>query len=122
MKKLLYPAIGAAAAVIVLVVIIVFFPIDGGQKIMGQAETSSAAINDQSDGTNEGGTKKSAEEYYLLLTEGKVCIYRGDDKVFYDYAAVNMDSMPVEVREQLKYGLYLDNIEELYDFLQTYSS
>ena len=65
-------------------------------------------------------TKK--ETFYLIYSEGRLCIYRGDDKIFYDYADVAVNLMPVEIREQLKYGLYITGEQELYEFLQTYSS
>ena len=65
-------------------------------------------------------TKK--ETFYLIYSEDRLCIYRGDDKIFYDYADVAVNLMPVEIREQLKYGLYITGEQELYEFLQTYSS
>ena len=62
------------------------------------------------------------ETFYLIYSEDRLCIYRGDDKIFYDYADVAVNLMPVEIREQLKYGLYITGEQELYEFLQTYSS
>ena len=35
---------------------------------------------------------------------------------------INMNSIPAEIREQLKLGLYIDGEENLYNFLQAYSS
>ena len=63
-----------------------------------------------------------ADTFYLIYSEDRLCIYRGDDKIFYDYADVAVNLMPVEIREQLKYGLYITGEQELYEFLQTYSS
>ena len=40
----------------------------------------------------------------------------GDDKIFYDYADVAVNLMPVEIREQLKYGLYITGEQELTNF------
>ena len=59
---------------------------------------------------------------FRSYSEDRLCIYRGDDKIFYDYADVAVNLMPVEIREQLKYGLYITGEQELYEFLQTYSS
>ena len=64
----------------------------------------------------------SSETYYLILQENKVSIYRDEGHIFYDYADVNLDTMPIEILEQLKLGLYIAGEDELYDFLQTYSS
>lgn len=64
----------------------------------------------------------SSEMYYLILKENKVSIYRADGEIFYDFADVRLETMPVEILEQLKLGLYIKGEDELYDFLQTYSS
>ena len=88
-----------------------------------RAETDSTSLADTSAGiyaNGKGQTKK--ETFYLIYSEGRLCIYRGDDKIFYDYADVAVNLMPVEIREQLKYGLYITGEQELYEFLQTYSS
>ena len=39
------------------------------------------------------------ETFYLIYSEDRLCIYRGDDKIFYDYADVAVNLMPVEIRE-----------------------
>jgi hypothetical protein len=82
-----------------------------GEDSNGNTEHNSAGLKE--DGNNS---------YYLLLSDNKITIYKGIDKKFYDYADVDLATMPIEVREQLKYGLYITTEEELYDFLQTYSS
>ena len=43
-------------------------------------------------------------------------------EVFYDYADINMDSLPDDIRERLTKGIYFEGEAQLYDFLQTYSS
>lgn len=42
--------------------------------------------------------------------------------MFYDYADINMDSLPDDIRERLTKGIYFEGEAQLYDFLQTYSS
>ena len=88
-----------------------------------RAETDSTSLADTSAGIYaivKVLTKK--ETFYLIYSEDRLCIYRGDDKIFYDYADVAVNLMPVEIREQLKYGLYITGEQDLYEFLQTYSS
>ena len=51
-----------------------------------------------------------------------VVIYTEPDRKFYDNADINMEVLPPEIREQLKLGMYMDGEDNLYDFLQTYSS
>lgn len=88
-----------------------------------RAETDSTSLADTSAGIYANGKVQTKKEtFYLIYSEGRLCIYRGDDKIFYDYADVAVNLMPVEIREQLKYGLYITGEQELYEFLQTYSS
>ena len=86
-----------------------------------RAETDSTSLADTSAGIYANVQTKK-ETFYLIYSEDRLCIYRGDDKIFYDYADVAVNLMPVEIREQLKYGLYITGEQELYEFLQTYSS
>ena len=88
-----------------------------------RAETDNTSLADTSAGIYANGKVQTKKEtFYLIYSEGRLCIYRGDDKIFYDYADVAVNLMPVEIREQLKYGLYITGEQELYEFLQTYSS
>ena len=88
-----------------------------------RAETDSSSLADTSAGIYANGKVQTKKEtFYLIYSEDRLCIYRGDDKIFYDYADVAVNLMPVEIREQLKYGLYITGEQELYEFLQTYSS
>ena len=88
-----------------------------------RAEPDSTSLADTSAGIYANGKVQTKKEtFYLIYSEDRLCIYRGDDKIFYDYADVAVNLMPVEIREQLKYGLYITGEQELYEFLQTYSS
>ena len=88
-----------------------------------RAETDSTSLADTSAGIYANGKVQTQKEtFYLIYSEDRLCIYRGDDKIFYDYADVAVNLMPVEIREQLKDGLYITVEQELYEFLQTYSS
>ena len=88
-----------------------------------RAETDSTSLADTSAGIYANGKVQTKKEtFYLIYSEDRLCIYRGDDKILYDYADVAVNLMPVEIREQLKYGLYITGEQELYEFLQTYSS
>lgn len=79
------------------------------------AETDSTSLADTSAGIYANGKVQTKKEtFYLIYSEGRLCIYRGDDKIFYDYADVAVNLMPVEIREQLKYGLYITGEQELY--------
>lgn len=140
MKK--YYWLAAVAAVFILFLsgfcVIAHFASKGSDKDIVQKETfhyqpedteydySQNGVTEQERGSEgvyaNGRAKMEKESYYLIYSEGRVCIYRGEDKIFYDYAEINMDTMPIEIKEQLKCGLYVTGEQELYEFLQTYSS
>ena len=77
-----------------------------------EEQTSAISVSDS----------REVKSFYLVMKEGQVIIYNEPDRTFYDYADINIELLPPEIFEQLKLGLYIDGENELYDFLQTYSS
>ena len=71
-------------------------------------------------------TESEEYQYVLKYERETLRIYRNiaDEgrEVFYDYADINMDSLPDDIRERLTKGIYFEGEAQLYDFLQTYSS
>ena len=124
MKRLEW--ISAAAGILLLFIAgfgCIFFFASKEETFVYRAETDSTSLADTSAGIYANGKVQTKKEtFYLIYSEDRLCIYRGDDKIFYDYADVAVNLMPVEIREQLKYGLYITGEQELYEFLQTYSS
>ena len=71
-------------------------------------------------------TESEEYQYVLKYERETLRIYRNiaDEgrEVFYDYADINIDSLPDDIRERLTKGIYFEGEAQLYDFLQTYSS
>ena len=71
-------------------------------------------------------TESEEYQYVLKYERDTLRIYRNivneGREVFYDYADINMDSLPDDIRERLIKGIYFEGEAQLYDFLQTYSS
>jgi hypothetical protein len=71
-------------------------------------------------------TESEEYQYVLKYERDTLRIYRNivneGREVFYDYADINMDSLPDDIRERLTKGIYFEGEAQLYDFLQTYSS
>jgi len=86
----------------------------------GYKADSEKNVNGGGADTAVGGSRND-ELYYLLYTRERVEIYTGDG-VLYDYADVKTDLMPEETLSELKQGMYIRGNEDLYDFLQAYSS
>lgn len=66
----------------------------------------------------------SAETYeFMLVNDGNyVTVYRLPENEIYEYTDVIMDVLPAELQEEIQRGKYLKNEEELYNFLENYTS
>jgi hypothetical protein len=60
--------------------------------------------------------------YFLIYGDGILNIYIGEDMYFYDYAQINWEMLSQDMQTQLLRGMYVEGEQDLYDFLQTYSS
>ena len=60
--------------------------------------------------------------YYLLEKNGYVVVYLSDKETIYEYTSIDVETLPVTVQNEVKNGKYSEDIEELYGFLENYSS
>lgn len=61
-------------------------------------------------------------EFLLVNDNNYVTVYRLPEKELYEYTDVIMDVLPAELQEEVQQGKYLKNEEELYNFLENYTS
>ena len=50
------------------------------------------------------------------------CYYLSDKKTAYEYTDILYDELPATIREEIRNGKYMESTEELYGFLENYSS
>lgn len=60
--------------------------------------------------------------YYLMEVNGYVVVYLSDKVTPYEYTAIAYDELPPTVRTEVRNGKYIESPEELYGFLENYSS
>ena len=60
--------------------------------------------------------------YYAVLENGYVTIYCGDKSSVYDYTNIAAGKLPEQILSKTIEGFYFNDMIELYEFLQTYSS
>lgn len=60
--------------------------------------------------------------FYLKNVNGYVVVFLSDKKTAYEYTDILCDDLPEKVKEELANGKYIENLEELYGFLENYSS
>ena len=71
---------------------------------------------------------EAKEKTESIATEGEaevngyLVVYLGDRKTPYEYTDIPYDELPALVREEVRNGKYIKNAEELYGFLENYSS
>lgn len=61
-------------------------------------------------------------EYLLRNHDGYVAVYQLPENEIYEYTDVIMDVLPAGLQEEIHDGKYLKNEEELYNFLENYTS
>lgn len=68
------------------------------------------------------GTAKNADCFYLTEEHGFITVYLSDKKTVFEYTSIDVRSLPAELEAEIKNGKYMKDTEELYNFLETYSS
>lgn len=68
------------------------------------------------------GEPKEEEGYFIGVKDNVVIVYLADRTEVYEYTNIELWSLPAEVQSNLVEGIYVKNEQELFDFLQTYSS
>jgi len=61
-------------------------------------------------------------EYILLEEKGYVAVYHTDRKTLYASTDILVSELPEELQEEIKEGKYIGSEEQLYNFLENYSS
>lgn len=88
-----------------------------------EEETESEEVEEtmQSDMENiESGNASGV--YYLMANGGMVYVYKEDMKTLYLATDITLDRLPDDVRQEILDKKYIKNEEELYNFLESYSS
>lgn len=60
--------------------------------------------------------------FYVVVKNGYVVVYNSDLKSIYDYTHIEAKNLPEEDRVALSQGIYIDNIDDLYSLLESYTS
>ena len=60
-------------------------------------------------------------QFVIKNKEGYVTVYKNNGQV-YEYTSLLCLDLPISIQEDLKNGIIVDNIGEVYGFLENYSS
>ena len=62
------------------------------------------------------------EGYYLCEMQGFVVVYLSDRQTIYEMTEIPLSDLPEEVQQEIADGKYIATRDELYGFLENYSS
>ena len=68
------------------------------------------------------GEAEKNEGYYLAELHGYVVVYLSDQSTVYEFTDIPFEELPKEVQTSVKQKKYVETEEELYAFLENYSS
>lgn len=61
-------------------------------------------------------------KFYLGNDEGLVTVYRTSNAEVYEYTNIVMENLPKDLQKEIQEKKYIVNEEELYNFLESYTS
>ena len=64
----------------------------------------------------------NSECFYLRISNGFIVVYNSDNKTIYEYTDIFAEDLPDKLYQELKNGKFIESKEELYGFLENYSS
>ena len=60
--------------------------------------------------------------YYIKDNDGYVTVYEADQTTIYEYTTILVENLPDHVQEDLKDGIKVTSLGQVYGFLENYSS
>lgn len=67
-------------------------------------------------------TTQGATGFYIMEVNGEICVFEHDKETLYFKTGLHPESLPAEVRHELKEGKFMDSELQVYHFIESYSS
>ena len=64
----------------------------------------------------------SKEHFYLVVEEGFITVYYSDMSTVYLYTDIAVEFLPQKLQQEVLDKKYMESEEELYNFLESYTS
>lgn len=90
------------------------------QAAGAEEESSTESIAAEGEAVSE--KDESEDGYWLCQLQGYVAVYLGDRTTIYEMTDIPLTELPEEVQQEVAEGKYISTAEELYAFLENYSS
>ena len=94
--------------------------------VSGNSENQHTSFSEKAPGTavmaDSNGETGQYGTYYLKEQDGYVTVYHSDQRTIYETTSISVLSLPESLRNEVSNGKYLRDQQELYSFLENYSS
>lgn len=87
-----------------------------------EERTQEQAMEQPQESVSADGHALKEDCYYLMEVNGYIVVYLSDKVTPYEYTDILYDELPAVMRSEIRNGKYIESTEELYGFLENYSS
>ena len=92
------------------------------EMVPAEGETGES-VAEKALAAEETGVDPSNQSEFLLVDHNDyVAVYQLPEREIYEYTDVIMEVLPEDVQKEVQHGKYIKNEEELYNFLENYTS
>lgn len=109
------------ASLVIMVLIAGAYQLSYSAAVDRQKEEIESDLKQDSVQMTEGNAEKN-NGYYLMQRDGFVIVCLQDKKTVYEYTSIEVTELPVTLQNEIKNGKYVESLQELYGFLENYSS
>lgn len=60
--------------------------------------------------------------YYIVLENNKISVYKSDKETLYFNSTIKIDALPIDEIAKLTEGIFIKDVNELYNFLESHTS
>lgn len=122
MKRQMSICIFLAIIVIILTLLYIKFYNESGRN---QTDDTTAPIENSTENNTQSLTSSneySTYYFYAKNDNGRISVYDVKTQTLYMETGIEVEFLPEELQQELESGIYFKTEEELYDFLESYSS
>ena len=88
----------------------------------GQPQGSSFSDNNNSWKKTDQSSQKVKATYSLKILDGSLAVINNKTKEVFEYTDMKKENLPADIKNMLKENFIFENREEVYHFLESYSS
>ena len=113
-----------AVAGVVLLAVMMVLSTDSGTKVPPEEQQGTELVELPEQKTEDEPAQEEPPSYEFVLRDyhNYVTVYTLPEDTVYEYTDVILDVLPEDIRAEIRQGKYLQNEEELYNFLENYTS